>query len=113
MAIRGLDFYQTPFYQLRGIVRVLLADPTTELSREVRGYGLTMGQLAYHVVDVLSSANWQRTGKKTGQPKPLAERLKDEARQAASMATLEAAPAVVEDWAEYLSQFAPPTDNEE
>lgn len=35
----------------------------------------------FMIVDVLQGANWQRSGKKSGQPKPFYERLRAAARQ--------------------------------
>lgn len=41
------------------------------------GAGLSVGAMLYLVVDALEGANWQRTGKKSGRPKRLHQRLKD------------------------------------
>lgn len=70
---------------------------------------MTTGQLLYAIADTLANANWQRTGKKTGKPKPLAERLRTQA-EAASRAEAAAELGESDEFAKiatYLAQFDP------
>jgi hypothetical protein len=59
---------------LRAFVRASAADRTSALHRALAGDDHVWGlqeQLQAATVDVLQAANWQRTGKKSGKPKPI------------------------------------------
>lgn len=59
------------------------------------------------MVDLLRGANWQRTGKKSGRPKPIDQLLKEAAEKAESERRAAAAAKEASTIFEYLSQFDP------
>ena len=59
-------------WQIRACVRALAADRTSLVAQWIGTDGLSLADhLLYHVLDALQIANWQRTGKRSGRPKPL------------------------------------------
>lgn len=96
-----------PLWQLRGCVRVLRKDPTTQVAEYINGHGLSTGQLWYQVVDLLRAANWQRTGKKSGRPRPLDQLLKEAAEKAEQERRAADAADDADNIVAFLSQFDP------
>lgn len=73
-----------PLWRVRGCVRVLLNDPTSELAREIAGDNalLSPPEALHLIYDALEGANWQRSGSKTGKPSPLRQQLAEQRRAA-------------------------------
>jgi len=82
LAIRGLNLYQLKMWQIRGCIRSLASDPTTQTCGYLTGVApISHGALLMLIYDVLEGANWQRTGRKSGRPKRFYQRLQEEAQR--------------------------------
>lgn len=97
-------------WQVRAVIRPLLADPTSELTKQIRGHGTHPAWLLYGIADILAGANWQRSGGRQARPRPLDRMLAEQAR-ASSLANLQAEAADpdshLSESLRYLAQFDP------
>lgn len=100
-------------WQIKGCVRVLRKDPRTELAQYINGHGLNEGQLLYLLIDMLAVANWQRTGKKSGQPKRLDQQLDTAAKAEESERRRAKEQTNFAQIREYLDQFDPTVEQSE
>jgi len=72
LIVRGIDLDRLQVRQIGPAVRALLTDPCTLTAQAAGGDGWSRtDHLLALVVDELRIANWQRTGRRRGRPKPI------------------------------------------
>jgi hypothetical protein len=70
-SIRGIPLYEQDWWRTKGVVRSLLNDPTSCLAKQLGSDGYSLVEhLLFVIFDTLQGANWQRSGRKSGKPKP-------------------------------------------